>query len=124
MTEDNEILRGSIETAMNHLARSKEGRKLLEDGRSLAEMTTPLTGLTNEQTIKRREDYINWLKGIGEDQLYFVFQNTMALLQQRWEHPDKGTSELELRRIFFEDEFERRGLKMPDLINQNKTVKS
>lgn len=114
MTEDSEILLGSVKAAENNLARSREGRQLLADGRSLAEMTTPLTGLSDEQTRKRREDYVTWLQGLSEDKLRFVTRATRNLLEHRWQDPDKGTSELELRRIFHEDEFKRRGLDIPE----------
>ena len=114
MTEDNEILLDSVKAAENHLVRSKEGRRLLADGRSLAEMTTPLTGLSDEQTRKRRRDYVPWLQGLSEDQLRLVFRNTRHLLKHRYQNPDKGTSELELRRIFHEDEFKRRELDIPE----------
>ncbi len=78
-------------------------------------MTTPLVGLTDEQTRARRESYVRWLGELDDDQLRFVYANTIHLLRHRQEEPDKGTSELELRRIFFEDEFRKRSLEVPEI---------
>ena len=110
MGEDRDISRCSVEVARNHLERSEEGRKLLRDGRSLNEMTTPLAGLTDKQTRERKGDFVKRMKKMDADQLYSEFQDTMHSLQHRWTDPSKGTSELELRRILFEDEFGRRGI--------------
>lgn len=121
MEKDFEIFRGAIEAAQNHLDRAQEGRDLLAKGRPLSEMTTKPMGLSDEQTVKRRENFVEWLQELNDDELRFTFQNTMRQLHRRWDDPDKGTSELELRRLLYEDEFRSRNIKPPTELDKKST---
>ena len=114
MSEHNYIEQ-MIRTAQNHNERAAEGRRLLSEGRPLSEMRTEITGLSGEQNHQRREDFITLLKGKDIKDLNWMFGNTMYQLHRRYEHPDKGTSELEWKRLIFLDEYARRGVEPPQV---------
>ena len=67
MWKDPDIFRRAIETAKNHMARAAEGRKLLEQGKSLREMQTPITGLDPDQNNTRRADYLQEISGYDDE---------------------------------------------------------
>ena len=112
---EDETFRKIIETAENHKKRAAEGRRLLEQGRPLSEMDTEPIGLSIEETVARRQGFVNNLKNMKDDLLSWVFGNTMYQLHRRYEDEDKGTSELEWQVNAFKDEFTSRGLDVPKI---------
>lgn len=112
MWKNDEIFRKAIETAKNHNARAEEGRKLLNEKRSLSEMKTPLTGLNFDETNERRKEYISFIGGLGNVELNKLRVNVLNLLEKRYQDENKGTSELEWQRIVIEDECVKRKLKI------------
>lgn len=115
LTEGDYYLSKLINIVKNHVARAEEGRRLISEGRSLSEMTTDPIGLTAEETVKRRQGYLDLIGEVDDSRLIFIYGNTLYQLERRYEHPDKGTSELEWQRIALENEFGTRDLSIPDV---------
>ena len=110
-----ETFRKIIKTAENHIERAAKGKKLLAEGRTLSEMDIEITGLTIEETIARRQEFIDKLKSMQDDLLTWTFGNTTYQLHRRHEDEDKGTSELEWQVNAFKDEFSSRKLQIPQV---------
>ncbi|NCN82619.1 MAG: hypothetical protein GW947_01505 [Candidatus Pacebacteria bacterium] len=98
MTELN-TFRNSVLGAKNHRERAREGKKLLGEGRSLSEMKTPPTGMTDGENVERRTEFLSELKQMTEPELRTQLAQLEALIEFRLEQDEKGTSELEWRRI-------------------------
>lgn len=113
---NDETFRKIIQGAENHLARVKEGRNLLKNGRSLSEMLTEQIGLTIEEMTQRRKEYLEELERMDNEFLSFVYKNTMYQLHRRYEDEDGGTSELEWRVNAFKDEFRCRKMDVPEFV--------
>ena len=99
MWKNNEIFRKSILVAKNHSARAEEGKKLLEDGKSLDNMQTSITGLTEEENIIRRRAYIDDLNGKSNSELKEMLRQVEAFIERRDDTEEKGTSELNWQRL-------------------------
>lgn len=110
MFEDPELVDGIVKTVQNHLDRAEEGRRLLAEGRSLSEMKTPITGLTHDQTIQRRQAFLESVKEMDDERLLRRHLIAVTMILKRLQEPDVGTSELEWQRIIFEMEIHERGL--------------
>ncbi len=102
-----------IQIAENHRLRAQEGRSLLSGGQSLGRMTIQPVGLTAQETNVRRQGYVDELSLMPEDKLRQLYANNLHILNRRYDDPDRGTSELEWRRLAMEMEFEKRGLPLP-----------
>lgn len=99
----------------SHLARAREGRRLLASGKTLADMTSPIAGLSHEELIRNREQWIARMKDLDGERLIWVYGNHLLSWERANESPDKGTSELQWRINAMKDEFESRGLSIPDI---------
>ncbi len=71
--------------------------------RSLSEMSTPITGLTSEETLERRTDFLEFINQMNEDGL----RNHLAMVEHQIDvalsRPIQGTSELYWQRIVILD---------------------
>jgi hypothetical protein len=113
MENDGGILKKIILTAQNHLNRAHEGQKLLAEGKPLSEMKIEPTGLNQEEFQKMREESLANFKSMNTERLTRVYGGILFQLDRRWDDPDKGTSELEWKRLIVESIFEERGLEIP-----------
>ena len=98
MWKNAEIFRKAIETAKNHLARVEEGSKLLKQGRSLDEMTTPITGLSAEETLERRGEYLRYIGEMDISRLRKHLAMVKHQINNALEREEGGTSEHEWQR--------------------------
>ena len=99
MWKSEEIFRKSVETAINHRARAREGKQLLKEGKTLNEMQTPITGLSESEMLERRQAYIDNLTVKSPIELENLLTMVEAQLKKREEGEEKGTSELNWQRL-------------------------
>jgi len=99
MFKNEAIFTKAVMTAKNHIARAEEGSLLLANGRTLSEMTTPITGLTSEETLERRRDFLEFINQMDEAGL----RKHLAMIEHQIgvaiSRPIQGTSELYWQRI-------------------------
>ncbi len=103
MFESDEIFRKSVITAGNHIERAKEGTRLLAEGKSLAEMSTPITGLTEEEMGRRRMAQIKLYQKMDEEELRRSLRNVERGIEIALKRDVQGTSELYWQRIIIKD---------------------
>lgn len=103
MFKNEAIFTKAVLTAKNHIARAEEGSLLLASGRSLAEMTTPITGPTSDETLERRCQYLDFINQMDEA----VLRKHLAMIEHQIDvalgRPIQGTSELYWQRIVILD---------------------
>ncbi len=103
MFKNEAIFTKAVLTAKNHIARSEEGFKLLSEGRSLSEMTTPITGLTSDETLERRTDYLEFIGQMNNEDLRKQLSTVEHQINVALGRPIQGTSELYWQRIVILD---------------------
>lgn len=89
--------------AQNHIARAEEGALLLANGRPLSEMTTPITGMTTEENIERRTDFLEFINQKDEAGLRKLLAMVEHQIEVALSRPLQGTSELYWQRIVILD---------------------
>ena len=94
MWKNPEVFRKVIETVRNHIARAQEGKALLEQRRPLDEMVTPITGLSAEETLKRRNGYLSFIQEMDETRLRKHLEMVELQINNALNREEKGTSEL------------------------------
>ena len=103
MFKNEAIFNKAVLTAKNHIARAEEGSLLLAKGRSLSEMTTPITGPTSEETLERRNDFLEFINQMDEAGLrkhLSIIEHQIDVVLSR---PIQGTSEFYWQRIVILD---------------------
>lgn len=103
MFKNEAIFTKAVLTAKNHIARAEEGYFLLANGRPLSEMTTPVTGLTFEETLERRNDFIEFINQMDEAGLRKHLDMVEHQIEVALSRPVQGTSELYWQRIVILD---------------------
>lgn len=98
MWKNPEIFTRAVETAQNHFDRAREGQVLLEQGRSIGEMKTPLIGLSMVQTLERRSEYLAFINQMDDVRLRKHLGGVEAQINNALKRVEKGTSELEWQR--------------------------
>ncbi len=98
MLNDPEIFKGSLLAARNHMLRAEEGRRLGSLNRSLAEMSAPITGLSKEQNLARRNEYLQVIGVMNEMELQAQLEQVERQIEIASRKPDQGTSELAWQR--------------------------
>jgi len=103
MFKSEAIFTKAVLGAQNHIARAEEGSLLLANGRSLSEISTPITGLTSEETLERRNDFLEFINQMDEAGL----RKHLAMIEHQIDvaisRPIQGTSELYWQRIVILD---------------------
>lgn len=103
MFESDEIFRKSVLTAGNHIERAKEGLRLLAEGKSLVEMQTPITGLTDDEMNRRRYAQLGKYQEMNPSDLKRLLNNIEFMIERALERDIQGTSELYWQRIVIKD---------------------
>ena len=98
MWKNKDIFNAALKGAKSHIARAKEGKRLLQKGKPLSEMEEPIVGLSADQNVERRQEYLELINQMNPSQL----QERLSLIEQQLEivlkTERKGTSELEWKR--------------------------
>lgn len=103
MFESEDIFKKSVLTAANHIARAKEGAKLLAEGKSLSEMETPITGLTEEEMNRRRTAQLKQYQEMNHEELVETLRRVEFMIEAALNREVQGTSELYWQRIVIKD---------------------
>lgn len=107
MFESDEIFRKSVLTAGNHIKRAREGANLLAEGKSLSEMETPISGLTEGEMTRRRQAQLKKFQEMGEADLRQTLGYIELMIERALGREIQGTSELYWERIVILDILEK-----------------
>jgi|GEM_PF-4544150 len=109
MDKDDEVFASAIKAALNHIARVKEGRELLSQGKPLSEMKTEITGASDELFRRRRQLDLDRINSMTKEELEKQLTTVRQMIDSVSHSKHGGTSEFEWERIMIEKKLEELG---------------
>jgi hypothetical protein len=93
-------------SAISHIKRAKEGQQLMQEGRPLSEMKTPVEGPTEEYVRLKRQEFIDRVQSMDNNSLEGLLKETEDSIKRLSGVELAGNSELLWQRIVILEKLE------------------